>query len=336
VSSVVTRLDETTGKVCLYDGKFRISPALQPERAFGQRSKAAGVVIALSKFASWDRFGLVLASIWRMSLMSIVSNLVGRMQVLQVLLTKRFIWTSLAELTYPHHTTTIKDIRGNLHPLHFGRLVANRQSPIPNFAKALGSESRSSFQWPGTPFWSSEPSAGEFLGELVYNLRPATVLELGCFVGWTSAHLALGLREAGCEHELWCVDPEKRFLEIAEANLTRVGLQDHVRFLCGGSLDDAILAKLPPVIDVIYIDTDHRYETTRREIATYAQRLRPGGGWIILHDSIMFPSVRRAVFEMSDQFHCMTFATDAPGLTVLRRKDPRADFPDLRLATGRN
>jgi hypothetical protein len=43
------------------------SPALQPERASGQRSKAAGVVIGLSKFPSWDRFGLVLASIWRMS-----------------------------------------------------------------------------------------------------------------------------------------------------------------------------------------------------------------------------------------------------------------------------
>jgi len=40
VSSVVTRLTETTGKVCLYDIKFRISPALQPERASGQRWKA--------------------------------------------------------------------------------------------------------------------------------------------------------------------------------------------------------------------------------------------------------------------------------------------------------
>jgi hypothetical protein len=38
-----------------------------PSRASGQRSKAAGVVIGLSKFASWDRFGVVLASIWRMS-----------------------------------------------------------------------------------------------------------------------------------------------------------------------------------------------------------------------------------------------------------------------------
>ena len=136
----------------------------------------------------------------------------------------------------------------------------------------------------------------------MYNLQPATVVELGCFVGRTSAHLALGLREAGCEYELWCVDIEKRFLEIAEANLTRLGLQHHVSFLCGGSLDDAILAKLPPVIDVIYIDAGHAYQTTRKEIATHAQRLRPGGGWIILHDSIMFPSVRRAVFELSDQF----------------------------------
>jgi hypothetical protein len=67
VSSVVTRLNETTGKVCLYDGKFRISPALQPERNSGRWSKAAGVVIGLSKFASWDKLWLVLASIWRMS-----------------------------------------------------------------------------------------------------------------------------------------------------------------------------------------------------------------------------------------------------------------------------
>ena len=47
-----------------------ISRALQPERASGQRSKAAGVVIGLSKFASWNRFGLVLASIWRMSVLA--------------------------------------------------------------------------------------------------------------------------------------------------------------------------------------------------------------------------------------------------------------------------
>ena len=67
MSSVVTRLNETTGKVCLYDGKFRISPALQPERNSGRWSKAAGVVIGLSKFASWDKLWLVLASIWRMS-----------------------------------------------------------------------------------------------------------------------------------------------------------------------------------------------------------------------------------------------------------------------------
>jgi hypothetical protein len=32
VSSVVTRLDKTTGKVCLCDGKFRISPAPNPSQ----------------------------------------------------------------------------------------------------------------------------------------------------------------------------------------------------------------------------------------------------------------------------------------------------------------
>ena len=66
VSSVVTRLNETTGKVCLYDGKFRISPALQPERASGQRSNAAGVVM-LAKIRQlgqiWARTGFHLENV---------------------------------------------------------------------------------------------------------------------------------------------------------------------------------------------------------------------------------------------------------------------------------
>jgi predicted O-methyltransferase YrrM len=212
----------------------------------------------------------------------------------------------------------ITDIRANANPLTFVEALVGNKIPIPNFAETLGMTNN--FERLGTPKWSSESSVSEFLGELVFRLHARTVVELGCFIGWTSAHLALGLREAGMKGKLWCVDSEARFLEDARANLARLELDQLVTFLCGQSTDEALLANLPSVIDVVFIDTGHSYETTRKEIVTYAQRLNPGG-CIILHDSIGFPGVRRAVAEVWDQFHSLTFATErSNGVTVLWSK----------------
>ena len=45
--------------------------------------------------------------------------------------------------------------------------------------------SKSSFERPNTPKWSSESRVSEFLSELVFRLQVLTVVELGCFIGWT-------------------------------------------------------------------------------------------------------------------------------------------------------
>jgi predicted O-methyltransferase YrrM len=212
----------------------------------------------------------------------------------------------------------ITDIRANANPLRFAETLAGNKTPTPIFAETLGM--KRNFERPGTPNWNSESSVSEFLGELVFRLRARTVVELGCFIGWTSAHLALGLREAGMKGTLWCVDSEARFLEDARANLARLELDQRVTFLCAQSTDEGLLAILPSTIDVVFIDTSHSYETTRKEIATYAQRLNPGG-YIVLHDSIGFPGVRHAVVEVWDQFHSLTFATErSNGVTVLWSK----------------
>jgi predicted O-methyltransferase YrrM len=242
-------------------------------------------------------------------------NVTNRLRVLRIVMTRRVIWSDLAEIVAPHHI--IREVYGNINPLKFCAALPVARAPMPNFAEIV--DRANEFERAGTPKWNSEPSVSEFLGGLVFRLQARTVVELGCFIGWTSAHLALGLRAAGTG-ELWCVDAEQRFVEEARMNLRRLGLGHSATFLCGKSTDGKILERLPTEIDVIFIDTSHLYESTREEIAAYIPRLRPGG-YMILHDTISFPGVRHAVAEVWDQFDTLTFATErGDGLTILGQK----------------
>jgi predicted O-methyltransferase YrrM len=172
-----------------------------------------------------------------------------------------------------------------------------------------------------TPSWApasfnSEPSVVRFLGQLVYYKRARTIIELGCFVGWATAHMALALqaRDGGRIH---CVDPSQEYLDVMKTNLRRHGLHALVAPVRGFSLDQAVLAELPLMADVIFLDTCHAYPVTRDEILTYAPRLAPGGCFV-LHDSISAPGVRRSLQEIASRFRVHTFATEqSNGVTVL-------------------
>jgi cephalosporin hydroxylase len=45
-----------------------------------------------------------------------------------------------------------------------------------------------------------------------------------------------------------------------------------------------VLSQLPEEVDVVFVDTDHRYELTLEEIRTYAPRVR-SGGCMVFHDT---------------------------------------------------
>jgi len=215
----------------------------------------------------------------------------------------------------PPEEPEIGDIRGDWHPLAFAGSLPSLTSPVPDFSARLGS--REAFAPPGLPSWNSEPAVSAFLGELALRLRSGTIVELGSFVGWTSAHLALAL-QAMSSGRLHCVESDPQFIAVARRNLTRLGLADRVEFHPGLSLALEVLDGLPRTCDLVFIDTSHRYEDTVREIDQYARRLAPGG-CLALHDSIRWGGVRRAVREAADRFHTLTFATDdGNGLTVLR------------------
>ena len=74
-----------------------------------------------------------------------------------------------------------------------------------------------------------------------------------------------------------------------------------------------------PVVDLLFIDTDHTYDVLDRELRQHAGKVTR---WIILHDTTTFPDMRRAMVDFlsrQDQFRVEREWTNNNGLTVLER-----------------
>ena len=250
--------------------------------------------------------------------MRALSNLADRLTFLRIVLTRRFIWPEISEILQKRYYP-VRDVRANVQPLSLAARLPRTDRPAPDFAVAIGP--LSAFAPPGAPEWASEVAVSEFLGTLAFHLGAARVIEVGCFTGTTSAHLALGLRTAGAGGRLWCVDGDQAFLDVARANLGRLGLADNVEFICSHSTDAAVVRKLPAEADLIFLDTSHEYAETARELALFLPLLKRGG-YLAMHDSIKFQGVRRWVNELAARFEVLTFATEyGNGLSLLWAKE---------------
>lgn len=169
--------------------------------------------------------------------------------------------------------------------------------------------------------WSSEPEVARLVANLAFALNAETVLETGCFVGFTTSHLATALSQRGGNRSIYVIDGEQRFLEMTASNLRQLGLvQPTVHLVCGRTQDAGVMAQVPSLIDFIFFDSDHSYNGVKREFEIYLPRLAKNG-LAAVHDSILWPGVRRAVSELRDRFHVMTLGTSRGcGISVLRRR----------------
>lgn len=138
-----------------------------------------------------------------------------------------------------------------------------------------------------------------YCAELVVRLDAQKVIELGTRSGVSTAGWLYGLAQTG--GHLWSVD-----LDPAPDLPVSSGWT----FIQGNDLDPAVTAQLPDTVDIVFIDTDHRYAQTLAELNVYYPRVRPGGK-IVLHDTenarpldaevgIRYP-VKRAVEEFCNE-----------------------------------
>lgn len=247
--------------------------------------------------------------------MSLLQNLALRTRLLRLALTKRFVYHDIVAIA-ESYGPKIADVCGNIEPVELtSRLAAHHNIPTADFS-ALRSEDLI-MEHGHTVYWSSEPSAARFLGRLALVHQARTVIEVGCFIGWTTAHIATALRQLGRGGRVHYLDCDAGNLANATANLRRTSLDPWTIPHQGSSLDPAVLAKLPARADIIFIDTTHAYDQTRAEIDHYGSRIA-ADGCLVLHDSISMPGVRRAVQDVRGRFDVCTFATErSNGVTVL-------------------
>ena len=158
--------------------------------------------------------------------------------------------------------------------------------------------------------------------DLVAKLNAQAVIELGVRYGTSTVAWLYGLAATG--GHLWSVDIVRQHRPIDV---------DHWTFVEGDDTDPAVLAQLPATVDIVFVDTNHRYEHTRREIELYAPRVRRGGA-LVFHDTDVevFPDdhepgseppwpVRRAVDEFvatSPRVTDVEEHHDFHGLTIVR------------------
>lgn len=115
------------------------------------------------------------------------------------------------------------------------------------------------------------------------------VIELGVRYGASTIAWLYALQQT--RGQLWSVDcsfpvvdPETG-IELLNSQ-GPLGCVDYWTFLLGNDTDSMILDALPGVVDIVFIDTQHTYEQTLRELSLYYGKVR-NGGRILLHDTAL-------------------------------------------------
>ena len=146
----------------------------------------------------------------------------------------------------------------------------------------------------------------------------ARFVEVGTWLGRSTAFLAVEIRRSGKKISLHCVDtfsgtPDTpchasvvqahggRIRAAFDAAMERGGVSDVVEVI---EADSAVAADsfAHESLDFVFIDADHSYEAVRRDIEAWAPKVR-AGGVLAGHDySVDFPGVIRAVTEYLSKY----------------------------------
>jgi cephalosporin hydroxylase len=151
--------------------------------------------------------------------------------------------------------------------------------------------------------WSDIQEYLPFLHEQAWSRPGCRVLELGARRCTSTLAFLAGVAEAG-GHVWSCDVQDVRQLPGGIGMWARNPLWTFVQ---GDDMDDDVQAQLPPVCDLLFIDTSHEYEHTLAELRAYMPRVAPGG-IALFHDTNVYdwpgydwhgevPPVRQALDE---------------------------------------
>lgn len=134
--------------------------------------------------------------------------------------------------------------------------------------------------------------------------RPVSIVEVGGYLGTSSAFLAAGLTRS--TSKIFCIDtwnndamsegPRDTMASFLNNTQRFSSLIEPVR---GWSTDPLVfesISRLAKQIDLLFIDGDHSYERALADWKTYAPLLS-GNAWVVMHDIGWAEGVQRVVTE---------------------------------------
>ena len=119
---------------------------------------------------------------------------------------------------------------------------------------------------------------GRLLRMLVRMIRPAAVLEVGTFSGYSALCLAEGLPEGG---HLWTFEVDDELEEFTRPWIEQSVWADRITFLIGDAVEEA--PRLGIAFDMAFIDGDKRRYV---EIYEMTKKVTKNGGFIVVDNTL--------------------------------------------------
>jgi predicted O-methyltransferase YrrM len=134
--------------------------------------------------------------------------------------------------------------------------------------------------------------AAEFFYALTRALKPELIVEIGCYIGFSTIHFAKALKENGSGRiisiDLFRAHPDFNIpdpLELATSYRQKAGLDELITYVKGYSAEvrQDLESEISDRIDLLFIDGNHEVEGVYHDFNAYYKDLKVGG-YIILHD----------------------------------------------------
>lgn len=127
-----------------------------------------------------------------------------------------------------------------------------------------------------------------FLYGCVSLLRPARIAEVGTNRGVSAIVMAQALEDMGADGTVYTVDVSADQLAVAMRQIISSSVSHRISVIHGD------VAALPDGrFDLAFIDGGHKYPAVRRDL----EALHPRSSFILLHDAMQCPDVRKAADE---------------------------------------
>ncbi len=120
---------------------------------------------------------------------------------------------------------------------------------------------------------------GRVLAAFSHMLRPARILEIGTYTGYSALCLAEGLQPGGMLHT---IDNNAALAATVKRYFEQAGRAHQIQYHLGEAA--AIIPQLDEVFDLVYIDADKKNYT--RYYTLVLDRVRPGG--FIIADNVLW------------------------------------------------